>query len=134
MTHLDTTFLVDLLRENAKKRSGAATTKLDDLAEEELAVSVHVACELHAGAELSSNPTRERERIQALVRPLRVVYPEEGFAAEYGRLLAELRRRGEGISTMDLLIATAAVLEDAPIVTRNVSEFERVPGLTVLSY
>jgi predicted nucleic acid-binding protein len=35
---------------------------------------------------------------------------------------------------MDLLIATAALLDDAPIVTKNVKDFSRVPGLRVLGY
>jgi predicted nucleic acid-binding protein len=35
---------------------------------------------------------------------------------------------------VDLLIATAAVVDDGPLVTRNFREFERVPGLDVLSY
>lgn len=33
-----------------------------------------------------------------------------------------------------LLIATAAVLDDAPLVTRNVKDFIRIPGLRVLQY
>jgi predicted nucleic acid-binding protein len=49
-------------------------------------------------------------------------------------LLAELQRRGEAISTMDLLIATAATLKEAGILARNVREFERVPGLRVVAY
>jgi len=35
---------------------------------------------------------------------------------------------------MDLLIATAAIIEDAPLVTKNVKDFSRVPGLRVLGY
>ncbi len=35
---------------------------------------------------------------------------------------------------MELLIAAAAIVDDAPVVTRNVRGFERVPGLHVLSY
>jgi predicted nucleic acid-binding protein len=35
---------------------------------------------------------------------------------------------------MDLLIATAAVLDDAPIITRNAKDFSKVPGPRVLSY
>jgi predicted nucleic acid-binding protein len=35
---------------------------------------------------------------------------------------------------MDLLIATAALLDDAPIVTRNVKDFARVPGVRVIRY
>jgi predicted nucleic acid-binding protein len=134
MTHLDTSFLVDLLREAAREDVGPATRKLDELAEEELGVSVHVACELQAGAELSQNPPRERERVSRLLSSLFVAYPDERFPQRYGALLAELQRRGEAVSTMDLLIATSAVLEEATILTRNVREFERVPGLRVMSY
>lgn len=134
MTHLDTTYLVDLLRERARREEGPATRKLEELYEEELAVSVHVACELHAGAEFSQDPERERGRVEALLRPLGVAYPDERFPARYGGLLAELQRRGEVISSMDLLIATAAVVDGAAILTRNAREFERVPGLRVISY
>jgi predicted nucleic acid-binding protein len=35
---------------------------------------------------------------------------------------------------MDLLIGTAALLEDAVLVTRNVKDFSKIPGLRVLSY
>jgi predicted nucleic acid-binding protein len=35
---------------------------------------------------------------------------------------------------MDLLVATAAIIEDASLVTRNVKDFSRIPGLRVVSY
>jgi predicted nucleic acid-binding protein len=35
---------------------------------------------------------------------------------------------------MDLLIGTAALLEDAALVTRNVKDFSKIPGLRVLRY
>ena len=134
MTHLDTSYLIDLLRELARGEEGPASGVLERLADEELGVSVHVLCELHAGAELSIHPERERSRVGELVRPLALSTPDERFAPEIGRLLAELRRRGESISTMDLLVATAAIVDGADLVTRNAREFERVPGLRVISY
>ena len=33
---------------------------------------------------------------------------------------------------MDLLIATAALVDAAPVVTRNVQDFSRIPGLEVM--
>lgn len=134
MTHLDTSFLVDLLREATRGEEGPATSRLEDLADEELGISVHAACELHAGAELSRDPAGERSRVEALVRPLALSLPDESFPPAYGRLLAELRRRGETVSTMNLLIATAALVDGAALVTRNAREFERVPGLEVVAY
>jgi predicted nucleic acid-binding protein len=35
---------------------------------------------------------------------------------------------------MDTLIATSALVEDAPLVTRNVAHFERVPDLRIIEY
>ena len=134
MTHLDTSFLVDLLREAARGKEGPAHEALDRLAEEELAVSVHVACELYAGAELADDPEVERARVAALLEALQVVHTGDHFAPLYGALLAELRRRGETVSTTDLLIAAAARTHDAPFVTRYARDFERVPGLDVVSY
>ena len=35
---------------------------------------------------------------------------------------------------MDLLIGVAAVEADVPLLTRNRKDFERIPGLEVLTY
>jgi predicted nucleic acid-binding protein len=132
--HLDTSFLVDLLREAGREEAGPATLFLEKAQEEELGISVHVACELHAGAELSRNPSQERRRIERLMGGLETVYPDHRFPASYARLLAWQQRSRQRIATMDLLIATAAVLSGAPLVTRNVKDFARVPGLDLLAY
>jgi tRNA(fMet)-specific endonuclease VapC len=65
---------------------------------------------------------------------LDVVQPDDGFPHRYGEVLAELRRRGQSIATMDLLIATAALGQAASLVTRNARDFDRVPGLLVMGY
>jgi predicted nucleic acid-binding protein len=134
VTHLDTTFVVDLLRESARHRRGPATERLETLAGEELGVGVPVVCELLAGAESMTAPPTERARVQRFCQALQVVYPDERFAPVYGRLFAVLDRAGQRIGVMDLLIATSAVVDGARLVTRNAEEFSRVPGLEVLSY
>ena len=135
MIHLDTTFLVDLLREQRRDRFGPASEYLERVADDELlGVSVHVVCELMAGAQAAGSPSGELERLTKLCDALVVCYPDERFAAEYGRLLARTRTGGRSIDTMDLLIATAAVIEGARLVTRNVKHFAGVPGLIVDEY
>lgn len=135
LTHLDTSFLVDLLRERKRRTRGPAHELLTGrLANEELAISVHVACDFHASAELASNRSRERKRVQELGASLQVMYPDEACPLTHGMLLAHLRRTGEPIATMDLLIATAAVRSEAPLVTRNPRHFFRVPGLELIEY
>lgn len=133
MIHLDTTFLVDLLRE-ARRGPGPATAFLETLEDQELAISVHALCELYAGAELSSNFSREQETIQRICSALSIRHPDEKLAPIYGSILATLQRSGRTISTMDLLIAASALVDQAPLLTRNLDHFQRVPGLEVLSY
>ncbi len=134
MIHLDTTFAVDLLRETRRRQPGPATAMRGLLATEPLRISVHVVCELLAGAELSQNRTKERRRVRTFCDAVDIAYPDTRFAPAYGRLLALLQRVGQTVGTMDLLIATAAILDDAPLLTRNVREFSRVPDLEVIEY
>jgi predicted nucleic acid-binding protein len=134
VTHADTSFLVDLMREAVRGKAGPAHRFLDALAEEELGVSVHVVCELLAGADLSRDPARESAKVRALLRQIEVVYPQEGFAEAYGSLLRGTSKAGQRVPTMDLLIATACVVAGARLVTRNDRDFRRVPGLAVVSY
>ena len=63
-----------------------------------------------------------------------VAYPDSRFAPMYGRVLAAIERSTRPVAAMDLLIATAALLDDASLITRNVKDFVRVPGLRVLGY
>jgi tRNA(fMet)-specific endonuclease VapC len=134
MTHLDTTFLVDLLRESRRGRTGPATARLEQLEQEELRVGVHVLCELLTGAEMAPQPSAERKRVNELCVSMEVVYPDHRFPQVYARTLAALERTGQRISTMDLLIATAALVDEAPLVTRNTKDFAPVSGLELVGY
>jgi predicted nucleic acid-binding protein len=133
--HLDTSLLIDLARETARDRPGPAMDALEALDDDQiLAVSVYVVCELRVGAELARRPLVEHEELDRLLSGLLVAYPDARFAVEYGRILASIHRQGQRIATMDLLIGTAAVLDSAPLMTRNVKDFSRVPGLRVIGY
>jgi predicted nucleic acid-binding protein len=135
VTHLDSSLLIDLLRETARGQPGPAFEVMESLPDAEvLAVSVHVVCELRAGAELAKRPLEEHEALDELLGGLLVAYPDDRFALTYARLLASLQKSGRSVGVMDLLIATAALIDDAPLVTRNVKEFSRVPGLRVIEY
>ena len=52
----------------------------------------------------------------------------------YARVREVMQRQGRQIATLDLLITTAALLDEASIVTRNARDFARVPGLAVVGY
>jgi tRNA(fMet)-specific endonuclease VapC len=133
VTHLDTSFLVDLIRDFARGKRGRAARFLEGM-DDEVRLSVHAVCELLAGVESSRSRAEEAKRVGHLLAGLPVDYPAEGFAETYASLFGQLTAKGARIPTMDLLIATAAVLADARIVTRDEKDFSRVPGLTVVSY
>jgi tRNA(fMet)-specific endonuclease VapC len=132
--HLDTSFLVDLLRESDRGVAGPASRQLNGMQNEELRISLFVACELAAGAAMSRKPSEERHKIERLLSSLTVEYPDQRFPGAYASLLAAQDRGSGRISTMDLLIATSAVLAQAPLLTRNARDFSRVPGLETIGY
>ncbi len=135
MIHLDSSFLVDLLREGRRRERGPAHRLLagrPDL--EEACVSVHAVCELYVGVELTSHPEEERGQIDHLLSTMTVEVPGAEFPETYARLLVGLQARGMTVATMDLLIATAALCANAPLVTRNARHFERIQDLQLLTY
>lgn len=125
---------MDLLREARKGGVGPAHRFLEQRPDEEVRIAFVVACELHAGAAASVDPGGEAERVEILLAGLQQVTPDHRFPAIYGELFAELRRRGRPVAAMDLLIGAAAVADGAPLVTRNLRDFEPIPGLRLLSY
>jgi tRNA(fMet)-specific endonuclease VapC len=131
--HLDSSFLIDLLREQ-RRQPGRASAWIAEHAGEPLAVSLFVACELEAGAAAAAHPESERVRVRDALKAIAIVFPDDRFAAAYGALCSTMQRRGHTIGTMDLLIATNAIVEGVPLLTGNRRHFEAVPDLTVLSY
>ena len=134
MTHLDTTFLVDAIRESRGGMDGPARRWLAGHRGESLALSVFVQCELMVGAELHAEAEAERRRIADTCGSLPVVLPDERLADTYARVGAGLAHEGETLATMDLLIAATALTRGASLLTANEAHFARVPGLRVLGY
>ena len=131
---LDTTFCIDVMREQHRGAEGPATARLRELGETPLLVSVFVLCELQAGARLSRHPRRELRRVALLAERLTVVVPDATFPVAYGELEAHLRRHGTPIPTMDLLIGTTARTFGLPLLTRDADHYGLIPGLVVETY
>jgi tRNA(fMet)-specific endonuclease VapC len=93
----------------------------------EVAISSLVAHELYYGAFKSLHQTRGVAGVDAL--PFAVVAFEHGDARESGRVRAVLANSGKTIGIVDVLIAGQALARGLVLVTHNVGEFSRVPGL-----
>ena len=136
MAILDTTFLIDLMKESKSGRAGPATSKLGELLQrgEELRTAVFSVGELYVGVAKGSQPDRERLAVDECLALLEIVGFEESTARLFGRLVGRLERQGEVIGDMDALIASVALEQDDLLVTRNAVHFRRVPGLRVEDY
>lgn len=134
MIHLDTSVLIDLMREHTRGRPGRATAFFESRPSEAFGVSVFAVCELEAGAARSAQPDRERARLRTVIQALSISYPDERFAPTYGDLLARVLMSGRTAAAMDLLIATCAVVDDVQLVTGNRKHFAAIPGVRLLSY
>jgi tRNA(fMet)-specific endonuclease VapC len=133
VSFFDTSFVVDLLREQRRNLQGPAHRKLESIGDAPVRLSVFVVCELEAGAALSRNP-EEVKKVRLLCQHYEVVYPDDRFAPIYGTTLAEIRKQGYSVATMDLLVATAALVDNDTLITRNLKDFQKISGLRVEGY
>ncbi len=96
-----------------------------------LGIGLPVLAELWYGIEYSS--TRDRNAAQLRrVLPELIVWPLTEEAAEaYGRIAAELTRKGRPIGKIDMLIAAIALSLGQTTVVSADSDLTAVPGLTI---
>ena len=97
----------------------------------EIGISVITLAELEYGVTKSSRPAKNREALEQFVSPLEVASFDRLATAAYGRLRTALEKKGQPIGSMDLLIAAHAIGLDVRLITHNVKEFGRVPGLRI---
>lgn len=114
-----------------KRRPPQVAARFAERQAGELCLSSISLSELLFGAAKSQQPAKALEAISAIGEALEVVPFDEAAARAYGPLRAELERHGRPIGALDTLIAAHALSLDATLVTHNVSEFSRVPGLRV---
>jgi tRNA(fMet)-specific endonuclease VapC len=99
-----------------------------------LRLSVMVLAELTFGAEkirAKLGDTKFTRRVEALRKQLELEPLGESFAEHYAAVRLHLESAGQKIGDCDTIIAAHALVLGAIMVTRNVGEFERVPGLKV---
>lgn len=97
----------------------------------QMAVSAVTQMELLFGAERSSQPARNTLDVETFLARLDVLVFDGDAAAQTAQIRAELTRLGTPIGPYDAMIAGQARARGLIVVTNNVREFKRVPGLRV---
>jgi tRNA(fMet)-specific endonuclease VapC len=95
----------------------------------EVCISVVTLGELYFGAENSSSPQHNMHVVEGFAARMNVLDYGRGAARQFGQLKRELK--GKLIGAYDLMIAAHARSLGLILVTNNVIEFERVPGLRI---
>lgn len=107
----------------------AAVNRLAELRDDGLAVSIISYGELFEGALGAPDPATEFARFRRFLARLTLIGLDDATMERFARLRAALRRRGELIPDLDLLIAATALEGDLTLLTRNVRHFARIPEL-----
>jgi tRNA(fMet)-specific endonuclease VapC len=121
---VDTDWLIDALVGIPE-----AVATLEQLTPDGLGISIVSVGEIYEGAYGSSDPEAKLARYRAFLAPFPVLSPTDPIMERFARMRAALRRQGELIPDLDLLIAATAMEHDLTLLTRNCRHFERVPGL-----
>lgn len=104
--------------------------KFNSLAEQ-LCISCITLGELHYGAEKSARRADNLMAIEHFVARLDVLPFDTKAAVHYGQVRAELERAGTPCGSHDMQIGGHARSEGLIVVTNNLREFNRMPGVRV---
>lgn len=112
-----------------KKNPPHVFATLRKFSPDSIGISAITEAELRFGMSNSSKPEHNHRVLDEFLAPFQVVPFDSAAASSYGEIRSHLRRNGTPIGGMDLLIAAHAKSLSAILVTNNVKEFAKVPGL-----
>jgi tRNA(fMet)-specific endonuclease VapC len=121
---LDTNICIAWLKGEAKVKS-----RLSALSPDEAGICSVVKAELLYGALRSARRAHNELSVRTFLKPFRSLAFDDASAERYAIIRATLDQAGSPIGPNDLMIASIAAAYGLAVVTRNVREFERIPGL-----
>lgn len=127
---LDTNICIYLI----KRRPERVIHALTQHAIGEVGLSTITAAELWHGVARSQARERSQAALEQFLAPLIIADFDVAAATAYGHLRALLAKASQPIGPLDTLIAAHALSLGATLVTNNVREFARVPGLAIANW
>ena len=128
------TFLLDTNIRSAHMRRPAQLAHRFIQHLDHLAIPTIVLGELYAGAYKHPATGRLLGLIDELLEEVKVLDFDAHCAKEFGRLRGDSLRTGTIYSTVDLMIASVAIVHDLTLVTHNTQDFQNVPGLRIVDW
>lgn len=122
---LDTNICIYII----KKKPPNVLRKFKTLKLGDIGISSITVAELRYGVEKSKYGARNRRAVDQFLTPLAIADFDAEAAQLYGNIRAALEAKGTPIGPLDTLIAAHALSLGVTLVTNNIKEFSRVPGL-----
>lgn len=126
---IDTSTLID-----AERGRIAFERHLEHYGDERVFLSVITVSELLHGVHRATQPEVQAKRsafVEALLQRFPIVPIDVAIARAHAQLWAALEAQGTRIGAHDLWLAATGIARDMTLVTANVREFSRVPGLRI---
>jgi len=118
---------------NFLKNKENAVSYIESL-EGELTSSFVCLAELYEGIYRVQNPKELEKGVLLFFTGLTEVYElDQEIAKNFGQIRAKLKKRGEVIEDIDIMIAATCLAQNLTLVTYNSKHFERVPGLEIIT-
>lgn len=105
--------------------------KLQEVEPEDVCVSSVTHAELVHGVEKSAAVEKNRLALSLLLANIQIMDFDVNAADCYGKIRADLEKKGKPIGPLDMMIAGHAQSLGLTIVTNNVKEFSRVDHLRI---
>lgn len=129
---LDTSFVEDVAREDPDAIATADRLAAEGVPER---ISVVTLYELYWGVGYVDTPAAEREAVDAVLDTKEVYEVTPEIARKAGRIAGRLSSDGRPLDDPgDELIGATGVVHDETVLTNDVGDFERIPGLEVETY
>jgi len=124
---LDTNVCIKILNNSSE----TIRTRLKEENPGNITISSVVKAELYYGARNSQRVEENLLTLRRFFEPLNTAPFDDLCAEQSGIIRAELKTLGTPIGTLDILIAATARAKDFVLVTHNLKEFSRVPGIRI---
>ena len=123
----------DIVSHLVRYPQGVVRDRIAEVGEETVCVSLLVAAELRFGAARKQS-ARLTQQVEAVLSVLPILALETPVDTHYAEIRVRLETSGCPIGPNDLIIAAHARALGLTLVTHNLTEFSRVPGLLVQNW
>jgi tRNA(fMet)-specific endonuclease VapC len=121
---LDTNICIYFLNQDQ-----SVTEKMSKISVADMAISIITIAELQFGAFNSSKINENLERIKYLRNIMKTINLNTAITEEYAEIKSNLRKSGNLIDDLDILIGSTAIVNNLILVTNNQQHFNRIDNL-----